>query len=134
MRSVPFLLGSSHQVLDARTPRHDCKPCADFPVVSSQSEALAQTPHFPLCLLTTKSLPDVLPTTKLLEPCIYSRQIGAYSLIQNGLGVERALYEAVKDQGCPVMGGMAWIGVMTRDEGRVVEWRGPVSLLSARFC
>jgi ketopantoate reductase len=48
-------------------------------------------------------------------------------LIQNGLGVERALYEAVKDQGCPVMGGMAWIGVMTRDEGRVVEWRGPVS-------
>lgn len=96
-------------------------------VVKSQAEALTPGKHYDFCLLTTKCLPDVLPNTSLLAPAIASGQIGAWCLIQNGLGVERELQEAVEASGTPMISSLAWIGVMAKENGAVVEWRGAVS-------
>jgi 2-dehydropantoate 2-reductase len=68
----------------------------------------------------------VLPNTTLLADAIRSGKVGAWSLIQNGLGVEEDLYEAVK--GTPIVSSLAWIGIMTSPDGETVRWRGVVSL------
>lgn len=96
-------------------------------VVKSQAEALTSESHYDYCLLTTKCLPDVTPNTSLLGPAIESGKIGSWCLIQNGLGVERDLHDAVESNGTPVISSLAWIGIMSKEQGAVVEWRGGVS-------
>jgi 2-dehydropantoate 2-reductase len=95
-------------------------------VVKSQSEALSGSTTYDFALVTTKCLPDVLPTPTLLADAIASRKVKAWSLIQNGLDVEKDLYEAVKEQETPIISSCAWIGVMTSPDGAVVSWKGKV--------
>jgi 2-dehydropantoate 2-reductase len=51
-------------------------------VVKSQEEALSGDVKYAFCLICTKCLPDVIPTTELVADCIKSGRIGAWSLIQ----------------------------------------------------
>ncbi|KAG9015459.1 hypothetical protein FRB94_000063 [Tulasnella sp. JGI-2019a] len=64
-----------------------------YQVVRSVAEAADRSYSF--VLITTKALPDVLPTSKLLEPLLspsYTYPQPAYALLQNGLGIEKDLY------------------------------------------
>lgn len=80
-------------------------------------------------MLTTKCLPDVLPNAQLLEPSLATEQIRSYALIQNGLDVEKDLYEALKSKGkeeeVPIVTAAAWIGLMTTPDGKRIHWSGP---------
>lgn len=51
-------------------------------VVKSQAEALEGDVSYDYCMITTKCLPDVLPTPKLVEEVIASKKVKAWSLIQ----------------------------------------------------
>ncbi|WVQ73661.1 hypothetical protein IAR50_003241 [Cryptococcus sp. DSM 104548] len=104
-----------------------------YRVFKSQQEALADGTHYAICLVCTKCLPDVLPNVKLLADTIESGQIGAYNLIQNGLGIEEDLYQGVKDQDIPVLSSCAWIGIMTSADGKVVTWRGNEMLVAGNY-
>jgi hypothetical protein len=66
--------------LDAMIPRYTY--CADDAVVSSQQEALADGTRYAYGLITTKCLPDVLPTTELVKDALASGQVDAWALIQ----------------------------------------------------
>jgi 2-dehydropantoate 2-reductase len=55
-----------------------------IPVVKSQAEALEGDVSYDYCMITTKCLPDVLPTPKLVEEVIASKKVKAWSLIQVG--------------------------------------------------
>ena len=57
-----------------------------IPVVKTQAEALEGDVTYDYCMITTKCLPDVLPTPKLVEEIIASKKIKAWSLIQVGWG------------------------------------------------
>ncbi|KAG9007512.1 hypothetical protein FRB94_014281 [Tulasnella sp. JGI-2019a] len=62
-------------------------------VVGSVAEAADRSYTF--VLITTKAFPDVLPTSKLLEPFLsrsYTYPQPTYAILQNGLGVEKDLY------------------------------------------
>lgn len=87
----------------------------------SQAEALPDGTHYALCVVCTKCLPDVLPTTTLLADALATDQVGAYVLIQNGLSVEDDLAAATK---VPIVSCVAWIGVMANAKGDVVSWPG----------
>ncbi|WWD17883.1 hypothetical protein CI109_102327 [Kwoniella shandongensis] len=93
-------------------------------VFKSQKEALEDGTRYAFALVCTKCLPDVLPNTTLLADAISSGQVEAWSLIQNGLGVEEDLYQAVKESESPVMSSCAWLGVVTSPDGTVVRWTG----------
>ncbi|OCF42301.1 hypothetical protein I317_03921 [Kwoniella heveanensis CBS 569] len=102
-----------------------------YRVFRSQNEALADGTHYALGLVCTKCVPDVLPNTELLADSIASGQIGAWNLVQNGLGIEEDLYQAVKEQGTPVLSSPAWIGIVS--EGDVVRWRGKDTLVTGIY-
>ncbi|RSH77047.1 uncharacterized protein EHS24_003670 [Apiotrichum porosum] len=93
-----------------------------YRVFKSQEEALADGTKYALCVVATKSLPDVLPTPTLLAPSIASDQVGAYVLIQNGLGVETDLHKAAPST--PIVSCLAWISTTTSQGGSVVTWKG----------
>ena len=57
-----------------------CRP--SHLVVKSQAEALEGDVTYDYCLITTKCLPDVTPTPKLVEQVIASNKVSAWSLIQ----------------------------------------------------
>ncbi|WVW82314.1 hypothetical protein I302_104320 [Kwoniella bestiolae CBS 10118] len=102
-----------------------------YKVVRSQAEALANGQRYAICVVCTKCLPDVLPNSVLLKEAIESGQIGSWNLIQNGLGIEEDLYQAVKHLGTPVMSSPAWIGIVT--EGSLVRWRGKDTLVTGLY-
>ncbi|WWC66270.1 uncharacterized protein I206_100171 [Kwoniella pini CBS 10737] len=102
-----------------------------YQVFKSQAEALKNGKQYLICIVCTKCLPDVLPNSELLKDTIASGQIGSWNLIQNGLGIEEDLYQAVKHLGTPVMSSPAWIGVVT--EGSLVRWRGNDTLVTGLY-
>ncbi|WVQ85573.1 hypothetical protein IAT38_007739 [Cryptococcus sp. DSM 104549] len=104
-----------------------------YRVFKSQTDALADGTFYSLCIVCTKCLPDVLPNIKLLADTVGSGQIGAYNLIQNGLGIEEDLYQGVKDLDIPVISSCAWIGIMTSPDGQTVTWRGKDTLVSGIY-
>lgn len=85
----------------------------------SQAEALADGTQYAICLVCTKSLPDILPTPVLLADALKSSQIGAYVLIQNGLSVEDDLAAATS---VPIVSCVAWVSIMANPAGDVVTW------------
>ncbi|KAK4686277.1 hypothetical protein P7C73_g3854, partial [Tremellales sp. Uapishka_1] len=95
-----------------------------YRVVKSQAEALEGDFHYDFCLVTTKSLPDVLPTPEMLKECIASGKVGAWSLVQNGLNIEEDLYKATKHLGTPIISTCAWVLIQTSPDGETVYWRG----------
>ncbi|WRT64143.1 uncharacterized protein IL334_001072 [Kwoniella shivajii] len=102
-----------------------------YKVVKSQKEALENGQKYPICIVCTKCLPDVLPNSELLKDAIESGQIGSWNLIQNGLGIEEELYQAVKHLNTPIMTSPCWIGIVT--EGDVVRWRGKDTLVTGLY-
>ncbi|KAG8928702.1 hypothetical protein FRC02_006577 [Tulasnella sp. 418] len=63
-------------------------------VVKSVSEALDRP--YKYVVVATKALPDVLPTAQLLAPILlpsYNHPLPTIVLLQNGIGVERDLYD-----------------------------------------
>jgi 2-dehydropantoate 2-reductase len=98
-------------------------------VVKSQEEGLAGGQIYDYCLLTTKCLPDVLPNAELLKPALATDQIRSYALIQNGLDVEKDVYEVLQSKGkqdeVPIVTAAAWIGLMTSPDGKRIHWSGP---------
>ncbi|KAG2057987.1 6-phosphogluconate dehydrogenase C-terminal domain-like protein [Suillus hirtellus] len=86
-----------------------------YRLVSSVAEA-ADRPYS-YVVLTTKAIPEVIKTSRILEPLLsspYSEKYPqpTYVLLQNGLGVERDLYHSVKalDQGEPkIISSVLWI-------------------------
>lgn len=76
-------------------------------VVKSQAEALEGDVTYDYCLITTKCLPDVLPTPKLVEDVISSGKVKAWSLIQVSLVpaiVAELMAERSRCRGGPVRG------------------------------
>ena len=84
-------------------------------------------------IVTTKALPEIRSTSSLLAPLL-SADKGSYSLptfvlLQNGLSVEKDLYETIKtlDWGEPrIISTALWIGTNLLD-GNVVDHSHPVS-------
>lgn len=60
-----------------------------YPVVKSQTEALSDGTRYAYGLITTKCLPDVLPTTTLVKDALASGQVEAWALIQVSAKLER---------------------------------------------
>ncbi|KAG2130096.1 ketopantoate reductase PanE/ApbA-domain-containing protein [Suillus cothurnatus] len=87
-----------------------------YRLVSSVVEA-ADRPYS-YVVLTTKAIPEVIKTSRILEPLLsgpYSERHPqpTYVLLQNGLGVEKDLYHSVKalNQGEPkIISTVVWIG------------------------
>lgn len=87
-----------------------------YRLVSSVAEA-ADRPYS-YVILTTKAIPEVIKTSRVLEPLLsspYSERHPqpTYVLLQNGLGVEQDLYHSVKalNQGEPkIISTVVWIG------------------------
>ncbi|KZT59288.1 6-phosphogluconate dehydrogenase C-terminal domain-like protein [Calocera cornea HHB12733] len=68
-----------------------------YRIFGSVSDAADRQYHY--VVVTTKALPDVLPTSRLLSPLLaaeYKFPQPTYVLAQNGLGVEDDLYAAAK--------------------------------------
>jgi 2-dehydropantoate 2-reductase len=69
-------------------------------------------------IVTTKAIPEVMKTPRILEPLLSRPYVErhpqpTYVLLQNGLGVERDLYHSVKalNQGEPnIISTVVWIG------------------------
>ncbi|TDL20514.1 6-phosphogluconate dehydrogenase C-terminal domain-like protein [Rickenella mellea] len=94
-----------------------------------RSVADAIDEQYDYVVVCTKALPEVLPTSKLLAPLLskvsYEHPQPAYVLLQNGLGVERDLYEAAKDasnsEGAKprIISTAVWIGTNLISENEV---------------
>ncbi|ORY32287.1 ketopantoate reductase PanE/ApbA C terminal-domain-containing protein [Naematelia encephala] len=104
-----------------------------YRVVKTQAEALEGNVHYALCMICTKCLPDVLPTPTLVGDLIHSGKIGAWALLQNGLGVEEDLYQAVKHLDTPIISNCIWIGVMTNPDGSIVSWKGQDAMVAGIY-
>ncbi|KAF8875274.1 ketopantoate reductase PanE/ApbA-domain-containing protein [Mucidula mucida] len=65
------------------------------------SVAEAADTQYTYVVVVTKCLPDVFKTSELLEPLIHApfKDQPIYVLVQNGLGIETDLYQAVKHAG-----------------------------------
>ena len=88
---------------------------------------------FDYVVVATKAIPELTTTPQLLEPLLsrpytdqYSQPV--YVLLQNGLGVEKDLYEAIKkvDDVPKIAGAAVWIGTNLVSES-VVEHSSFVS-------
>jgi len=85
-------------------------------VASSVAEAADRS--YSYAILTTKAIPEVIKTPRILEPLLSRPYVETYPqptyvLLQNGLGVERDLYHSVKalNQGEPkIISTVVWIG------------------------
>lgn len=90
-----------------------------LPVVRSVEEA-ADT-AYAFVIITTKSLPDILPTEAMLEPIIKAGKSKTFVLIQNGLGIEEGIYAATRAIDATILTSVCYIStnlVGNRDEVR----------------
>lgn len=77
-------------------------------------------------LVTTKALPEISPTSRLLQPFLspeYSYPQPTYVLVQNGLGIEKDLHRALlenKKENTYIISSTLWIGTNLLSEN-VVE-------------
>ncbi|KAL7413147.1 ketopantoate reductase PanE/ApbA-domain-containing protein [Mrakia frigida] len=72
-------------------------------------------------IITTKSLPDILPTEAMLEPIIKAGKSKTFVLIQNGLGIEEGIYAATRAIDATILTSVCYIStnlVGNRDEVR----------------
>jgi hypothetical protein len=77
-------------------------------------------------IVTTKAIPDIIPTPSLLAPLLSPDSpypLPSFLILQNGLFVERDLYEAIKQLGKgepTIISTALWIGTNLL-EGNVVD-------------
>lgn len=82
-------------------------------------------------IVTTKALPEITPTSALLAPLLADKgsyPLPTFVLLQNGLSVEKELYEAIKKlgRGEPrIISTALWIGTNVL-EGNIVDHSHPV--------
>ena len=90
-----------------------------LPVVKSVEEA--SDTAYAFVIITTKSLPDILPTEAMLEPIIKAGKSKTFVLIQNGLGIEEGIYAATRGIDATILTSVCYIStnlVGNRDEVR----------------
>lgn len=104
---------------------------AVFPTVS---EALDRP--YSYVLVATKAIPEITPTPKLLAPFLspsYTHPQPTYVLMQNGLGIERDLYNALSSlpntKAPRILSCAVWIGTNLLSDN-VVEHNDFVRLYS----
>jgi len=88
-------------------------------VVKSVEEA--SDTAYAFVIITTKSLPDILPTEAMLKPLIEAGKSKTFVLIQNGLGIEEGLYAATRAIDATILTSVCYIStnlVGNRDEVR----------------
>ncbi|KAI0795263.1 ketopantoate reductase PanE/ApbA C terminal-domain-containing protein [Irpex lacteus] len=96
-------------------------------VVSTVEEAADQQYSYIVC--ANKSLPDVHPTSKiiasLLDSLVPSFETTVV-LLQNGVGIEDDIYEALsrRNVNIPVISGCAWVDATAVDDGKTVTQHG----------
>lgn len=75
-------------------------------------------------IIATKSLPEVTPLASLLAPLLQSdRKLPVFVLLQNGIGVEKGLYNDVKrlrNEAPKIITAAVWIGSNLLD-GNIIE-------------
>jgi 2-dehydropantoate 2-reductase len=96
-------------------------------VVRTVEEAANQQYTYIICAV--KCLPDVRPTSEILGPLLdtlSSSPEAAIVLLQNGIGIEDDIFEALKHRGLnnPVISGCPWVYVTTMDGGKTISRRG----------
>lgn len=73
-----------------------------------------------------RALPDVITTPKLIQPLLAKAR--AFVLIQNGIGIERDLQEAVPR--ATIISGCAYIDSTTIDNGAAVKQTNKASRIA----
>nr|AOR51857.1 2-dehydropantoate 2-reductase/6 phosphogluconate dehydrogenase C-terminal domain-like protein [Phaffia rhodozyma] len=76
-------------------------------LVHSVEDALDR--EYDYVVVTTKSLPDVYPVERILEPIIKARKTKTFVLIQNGLGIEEGLYAASREIDATILTSVCYI-------------------------
>ena len=102
------------------------------PVVSTVEEAADRSYAF--IVVAIKCLPDVKPTSSILEPIlrtISSSPETSIVLLQNGVGIEEDLHDALTKLGAssPVLSGCAWVDATAVDGGKRVVQHGSERLV-----
>ncbi|KAG8885112.1 hypothetical protein FRB97_002278 [Tulasnella sp. 331] len=100
-------------------------------VLSSVGEAADRA--YKYVFIATKALPDVLPTSKILEPLLalsYEFPQPTYVLLQNGLGVENDLYKKLleRDGSTPPQIITCAVNCISMTVGNVVEHKARTTL------
>ena len=104
-----------------------------FSVVRSIEEAADREYQFIVC--ATKSVPEVILTSRLLNPLLSrlsSRSQTTIILLQNGIGIEDDLLEVLNSRGLSnivVVSGCAWVDTTVFDGGRRVTQVGTERLV-----
>lgn len=95
--------------------------------MSTVEEAASQQYSYIVC--ANKSLPDVHPTSKIIAPLL--DRLGSSSgtaivLLQNGVGIEDDIYDALsrRNLNIPVISGCAWVDATAVDDGKTVTQHG----------
>lgn len=94
-------------------------------VVRSVEEAAGEDYSYIICAV--KCLPDVRPTSEILAPLLQKLSPSTrIVLLQNGVGIEDDIQEALAKQGSanPVLSGCAWVDATAVNGGRTVTQRG----------
>lgn len=97
-----------------------------FRIVKTVDEAADR--HYPFVICATKCVPEVIKTSEILAPLISPLLSSntVFLLIQNGVGIEDDLREALQSRGFTntIMSACAWVDVTMVDAGRKVTQYG----------
>lgn len=96
-------------------------------VVRTVEEAANEQYSYIIC--AAKCLPDVHPTSDILAPLLNSISTPSATsivLLQNGVGIEDDIFEALLKRGLnsPVISGCAWVDVTAVDDGKTITQHG----------
>lgn len=80
-------------------------------------------PYIP-STIAPRFIPDLISTAEVLGPLL--GRTNTFVLIQNGIGIESGLREAVGTEAM-IISGCAWINTTTCDDGAVLKHGGSVS-------
>lgn len=119
--------------IDVRHPIHLCRyiqlilNTTRLAVVKSVAEAADR--QYSYVVLTTKAVPEITETPSVLDALLSSpftdkHTQPTYVLLQNGLGVERALYDSIKtlSQGNPrIISTVVWIATNLVGKNQVLH-------------
>lgn len=96
-------------------------------VVRTVEEAANEQYSYLIC--AAKCLPDVRPTSDILAPLLNSISTSSSTsivLLQNGVGIEDDIFEALSKRGLssPVISGCAWVDATAVDDGKTITQHG----------
>lgn len=117
-RARSMAISKAGNPIDVRLSRQGVTPQADTLHAVCQSVAEAADTPYSYVMVTTKAIPELIKTSKILAPLLTKEYTDkfeqpTYVLVQNGLNVEVDLYNAIKalGRGDPsVISTALWIG------------------------